>query len=59
MDFIRKATLSFQKEEQMYRYGYGRTPGRKKGCPAWNKGLKKGEDNGIAFKYIASKKNRT
>ena len=58
MNDIQKACKTFLKEESMYRYGYGRVAGRKKGCPAWNKGHKKGDDN-VAFKYIASKKNRT
>lgn len=42
-DHIKKAIKSYEEEGRGFKYGHHRKCGRKKGCPAWNKGLKKGE----------------
>ena len=53
-DYIQRATKSFQQENDMFlnrakRMMQGHKFGRKKGCPAWNKGKKKGEKSEFTY----------
>ena len=39
-DAIKRAMKSFNKESSFLRFNGGKPKGRKKGCVAWNKGMK-------------------
>ena len=56
-DPIKNAMLAIQKEEKLQKWNNKKSKGRKKGCPAWNKG--KHADNKKRCKKVCSRKSKT